>query len=159
MQIASITPAQARTDVPGAPTTRTEAAQALASVPMGAIMVASMTAMTKQMAGEPASRAELVAPLFEKASAEQLKLAMFNAIDGAIAVAPELSDRNAAMRQAAEGVVALLVEAAADTTQGPADQSLERLVTPLQQAATPLLEAALVLDPNFGKDEQPATGR
>lgn len=137
------------------PTSRTEAAKALVSVPMGAIMVASMTAMGRQMSGQPASRADLVAPLFEKATAEQLSAAMLGAIDGAIAVAPELAERGAAMRQAAAGVVALLVEAAADTTQGPADQSLERLVTPLQQAATPLLEAALVLDPQFGKEPAP----
>lgn len=154
MQIAAITPTQARTDVPTAPTTRTEAAKALAGVPMGAVMVASMTAMSKQMAGQPASRAELVAPLFEKANVEQLRIAMLSAIDGAIAVAPELSERSDALRQAAAGVAALLQEASADTVQAPADKALQRLVTPLQQAATPLLEAALLLDPNFGKEPQ-----
>lgn len=156
MQLATIAPTQARTDVPTAPTTRSKAAKALASVPMGAVMVATMTAMTKQMAGQPASRAELVAPLFEKATAEQLKLAMSNAIDGAIAVAPELAERSDALRQAAAGVVALLQEAVADTAQVPAEQALEALTTPLQQVATPLLEAALVLDPSLGKEPTPA---
>ena len=156
MQFATIAPTSARTDVPGAPGTRTDAAKALASVPMGAVMVATMTAMTKQMAGQPASRAELVAPLFEKANAEQLKLAMLNAIDGALAVAPELAERGEAMRQAAAGVVALLQEAAADTNQVPADQALRALSAPLQQVAAPLLEAALVLDPNIGKQPGPA---
>lgn len=154
MQIATITPAQVRTDPPAAPTTRQEAAKALISVPMGAIMAATMTAMTKQMAGQTASRADLVAPLLQKANVEQLHAAMLSAIAGAVIVAPELAARGEALRQAAAGVAALLTEAAADTTQGPADASLERLITPLQLAATPLIEVALLLDPSLRKPDQ-----
>jgi hypothetical protein len=137
---------------------RTEAAKALVAVPMGAVMVATMTAMSKQMAGQTtASRAELVAPLFEKATTEQLQAALVAAIDGAVAVAPELAPKTEALRQAATGVVALLQEAAADTTAAPIGDAMAKLTTPLQQLATPLLEAALVLDPEFGK-QQPGQG-
>lgn len=133
---------------------RTEAAKALAAVPMGAVMVATMTAMSKQMAGQTtASRAELVAPLFQKATAEQLQAALVSAIDGAVAVAPELAPKTEALRQAATGVVALLQEAAADTTAAPIGEAMDKLTTPLQQVAAPLLEAALVLDPEFGKQQ------
>lgn len=135
---------------------RTEAAKALVAVPMGAVMVATMTAMNKQMAGQPnASRAELVAPLFEKATAEQLTAALAAAIEGAVAVAPELAAKTEALKQAAAGVVALLVEAAADTTQAPIAESMDKLTKPLQQVAAPLLEAALVLDPDMAKKQQP----
>jgi hypothetical protein len=154
MQIAQIAPAQARADVPPPASPRTEAAKALVAVPMGAVMVATMTAMSKQMSGQTtASRAELVAGLFQKASAEQLTQALLSAIDGAVAVAPELADRTEAMKQAATGVVALLQEAAADTAQAPIAESMDKLTKPLQEVAAPLLQAALVLDPNMGKDQ------
>lgn len=154
MQLAPLAPAIAHTDPPGAPTSRQEAAKALLAVPVGAIMTASMTAMTKQMANQPASRADLVAPLLAKLTPEQANIAMLNAIDGALALAPELAPRNEALRTAAAGVAALLAEAAADTTAAPAMQSLDRFTTPLQQVAAPLFEVALLLDPSLHRPDQ-----
>ncbi|MCB0878711.1 MAG: hypothetical protein KDC46_06985 [Thermoleophilia bacterium] len=153
MNIAPAAVAAARTDVPTAPTTREEAAKALAGIPVGIATVASFTAMSKSMAGQTASRADLVAQMLEKVSPEQAKMMMFNAIDGAIALAPELAERNESLRQAAAGVEALLTEAAADTTQADPQASLQALMTPLQAILAPVVEAARILDPNFGKDQ------
>lgn len=150
MQLSNVTPSNVRVEMPS-PTTREEAAKALVAVPMGIAMTASMTAMTKSMAGEAASRADLVAPLLAKLSAEQAGAAMLAAIDGALQFAPELAERGDAMRQAAAGVQALLVEVAADHAKGDAQQSLERLMTPLEPMLAPLMEAAAVLDPSLLK--------
>jgi hypothetical protein len=146
-------PAPATTPVP-----RTDAAKALIAVPMGIVMTATMTAMTKSMSGQAASRADLVAPLLEKLSVDQAKGAMLQAIDGAIAAAPELAPRAEALRQAADGIAALLADAATDATKGDANQSLERLTTPLEPLMGPIMEAALVLDPSLAKP-QPAPAR
>ena len=151
MQLAPIAPASFP-----APTTRPEAAKALIAVPMGLVMSATMTAMTKSMAGQTASRADLVAPLLEKLTVEQATGAMLAAIDGAVALAPELAGRSDAMLQAVAGVAALLTEAAADATQAEANTSLAGLTTPLEPLMAPLMEAALLLDPTLGK--QPAPG-
>lgn len=153
MQLSSTTPSSVRFEMP-APTTREEAAKALVGVPMGIAMTATMTAMTKSMAGQPASRADLVAPLLEKLTAEQAGAAMQAAIDGALQFAPELAERGDALRQAAAGVQALLVEAAGDSVQGDAQQSLERLMTPLEPFMGPLMEAALLLDPSLATPDQ-----
>ncbi len=152
MQITGVTPMAARTDVPTAPATRPEAAQALAAMPAGIAGMAAFVAMSKQMAGETASRADLVAPMLEQMTPEQARMTMLNAIDGALALAPELADRNEALRQAAAGIEALLVEVAADTTQTDVDTALQGLMTPLEPLMTPFMEAALVLDPNFGQE-------
>ena len=155
MQISGIAPAAVRGEMPTmpAPTTREEAAKGLAAVPGGVAAVASFTAMSKSMAGETASRADLVAPMLEKLTPEQAKLTMFQAIDGAIALAPELADRAESLRQAAAGVEALLTEAAADTVQASPDASLDAIMNPLQALLAPVMEAALILDPNFGQDQ------
>jgi hypothetical protein len=150
-----MTDARAREHQPTVPASREEAAKALIGVPMAAITVASMTAMTKTMANQPASRADLVTPFLEKLPAANLYMTMANAIDGALALAPELAPRNEALRAAAQGVAALLAEAAADTTPGNAMEALARLSGPLQLAATPLFEAALVLDPNLRQPQKP----
>lgn len=149
MQLSPIAPLGARTDVPTAPATKQEAAKALMAVPGGIMAVATMTAMPKQVSGQPTSRAELVAGLVAQLSPEQAQMMMVNAIDGAIALAPELAERSDALRQAAAGVAALLAEAAADQTQGPVDSVLTGLLTPIQAAAMPLFEAARVLDPTL----------
>ena len=153
MQISGIAPTAARTDVPGAPATREDAAKALAAVPNAIAVVATMSAMTKSMAGETASRADLVAPMLEKMTIEQAKMTLLNAIDGAIAVMPELADRNELLRQAAAGIETLLQLIVADTTQADAQVSLGGIMTPLQPLMTPVLEAVLLLDPSFGKDQ------
>jgi hypothetical protein len=114
--------------------------------------------MTKSMAGQPASPAELVAPILEKLSPEVAKDAMLAAIDGAIAVAPELAERGAAMRDAAAGVAALLTAFAADTTAVDAQQALASITKPLEPFAAPFMEATLLLDPNFGDDQQRPEG-
>jgi hypothetical protein len=75
-------------------------------------------------------------------------------IDGAIAVAPELAERNESLRQAAAGVAALLAEVSADHVQGDAQQAMERLMRPLEPLVAPLLEAALLLDPSIGKPNE-----
>lgn len=153
MKLAPIVPTNVGSDAPTfpAPTTRPEAAKALMAVPMGIVMTATMTAMTKSVAGETASRADLVAPLLEKLSVEQATGAMLAAIDGAVALAPELADRSDAMRQAVAGIAALLTEVAADTTQADANVSLEKLTTQLEPVMTPLMEAALLLDPTLAQ--------
>ncbi|MCW2925996.1 MAG: hypothetical protein JWM98_3400, partial [Thermoleophilia bacterium] len=74
--------AAAATPAPAAP--RTEAAKALLAVPMGVLMTASMTAMTKSMAGQAVSRAELVAPLLAKLTPEAATAMMNSAIEGAL---------------------------------------------------------------------------
>lgn len=154
MHIVGTSPASVRTDVPAAPTTRQEAAQALAALPVGVVTVASMTAMTKAMAGEAASRADLVLPILEKLTPKAAKVAMLDAIDGAIAVMPELSERDESLRQAAAGLEALLTEAAADTAQGDAQDALGRLTTPLEPLMAPVMEAVLLLDPTFGQEPE-----
>ena len=153
MQLAPIAPTVVRAEAPSfpAPTTREEAAKALIAVPMGLVMTATMTAMTKSMGGQTASRADLVAPLLEKLTVEQATGAMLSAIEGALTFAPELADRAPAMRQAVEGIAALLVAAAADTTQADANASLAALTTPLEPFMTPIMEAALLLDPSLAK--------
>jgi hypothetical protein len=150
MQLSSIAPTSVRTDVPTAPATRTDAAKALVAVPMGIVMVATMTAMTKSMAGQAASRADLVAPLLEKLTPETARMTMLNAIDGAVALMPEARIDVAALKQAADGVAALLTDIAGDHTQGDAQQSLERITTPLQPLMAPIMEFALLLDPTLG---------
>ena len=142
MQIAPIAP----TNVPVAsPEQRVEAAKALIAVPMGLVMSASMTAMTKTMGGQTASRADLVAPLLQKLPVDQAKAAMLQAVEGALAIEPQLAANADALRQSAEGVAALLAEAAADTTQGNAMEQLKLITTPLQTLMQPFVEAALVL--------------
>lgn len=158
MQLAPIAPASARADAPAPTTPRQDAAKALIAVPMGLVMTATMTAMTKSMGGQTASRADLVAPMLEKLTVEQAKGALLAAIDGAVALAPELADRSAAMRQAADGIAALMVEAAADATQADANVSLQALTAPLQPLMAPIMEAALLLDPTLAKP-QPAPAR
>jgi hypothetical protein len=76
---------------------------------------------------------------------------MLDAIDGAVALAPELAPKADAMRAAAEGVAALLTESLADTVAGNAQEALARFATPLKTVAAPLFEAALILDPSIGK--------
>jgi hypothetical protein len=132
-----------------AQTTRPEAAKALIAVPMGIAMTATMTAMTKSMAGQSASRADLVAPLLEQLSVEAAKQTMYDAIDGAVAIVPEVRFDVAALKQAADGVAALLTEFAADTTQGDAQAALAAIMTPLEPMMAPIMEAALVLDPTL----------
>jgi hypothetical protein len=122
---------------------------------MGLAMVASTTAMSKSMAGQTASRADLVAPFLAKLSPADAKDAMLAAIDGAVAFAPELADRAEALRQAAAGVEALLAELAADTAQQDAQVALKAVMAPLQPLLAPVVEAVQLLDPNFGK-QQPA---
>ncbi len=158
MQLAPIAPAAVKTDPAPTPTPRQEAAKALIAVPMGLVMTATMTAMTKSMGGQTASRADLVAPLLQKLTADQAKGALLAAIDGAVALAPELADRAAGMRQAAEGIAALLAAAAADTTQADANTSLKALTTPLEPLMAPIMEAALLLDPTLAKPN-PAPAR
>jgi len=143
MQLAQLTPPL--------PTTRPDAAKALIAVPMGVVMTATMTAMTKSMAGQSASRADLLAPLLEKLSIDDANAALLASIEGAITVAPELADRREALTQAAAGFTALLRDAAADTTKGDAGQALERLTTPLAPFMNPLMEAAALLDPSIVK--------
>ncbi len=126
---------------------------------MGLVMTATMTAMTKSMAGQTASRADLVAPLLEKLNVEQATGAMLASIDGALEFAPELADRSDALRQAVAGIAALITEAAADTVQGDANATLERLTTPLEPFMTPFMEAAHVLDPTFGGEPEPTLAR
>lgn len=138
-----------------APTPRQEAAKALIAVPMGVVMTATMSAMSKQMSGQTnASRAELLAPMLEKATVEQLAAAMTAGIEGAIALEPQLAGRSEAMRQAAAAVAALVTESAADTTSRPIKEAVAAIATPLQAAMTPLVEAALVLDPTL-MDQKP----
>jgi hypothetical protein len=148
MQLASISA------VP-VPTTRTEAAQALMAVPMGAMIGASMTAMTRQMGGQTASRADLVQPMLGQNPLEKLQGAMEAAIEGALALEPTLAGQGEALRAAAKGVLALLAEAQADAVQGDPMEALNRLSTPLQAVSAPLMAAALVLDPTL-KDKKPA---
>ncbi len=138
---------------PIAPTTRSDAAKALVAVPMGLVMSATMTAMTRSMGNQPTSRADLVQPLLSKLSVEQATGAMLQAIDGAVAVAPELAPRTEALRAAATGVAALLVDAAADTVAGDANEALARLTTPLEPLMTPIMEAAALLDPSLVKPQ------
>ena len=138
---------------PVAPTTRPDAAKALVAVPMGIVMSATMTAMTRSMGNLSTSRADLVQPLLSKLTVEQATDAMLQAIDGAVAVAPELAPRTEALRAAAAGVAALLVEAAADTVAGDANEALERLTTPLEPLRTPIMEAAALLDPSLVKPQ------
>jgi hypothetical protein len=151
MQLATITPQVVRQDPPASPLTRTEAAQALLAVPMGAMMVASMTAMGKAMSQTPASRAELRAQFVAKLPVENVYMTIANAIDGAIAVAPELAPRNDALRAAAKGVAELLAQASTDTASADAMTSLKAISEPLQAVAMPLFEAAVLLDPNVAK--------
>ncbi|MCW2928504.1 MAG: hypothetical protein JWM86_2472 [Thermoleophilia bacterium] len=132
-----------------APANRAEAAKALLAVPMGVLTVASMTAMTKSVSGQGASRADLVSPFLAKLDVRTSTAAILAAVDGALALAPELAGRANAMRQAAAGVGALLAEAARDTNTRVATESLERLTTPMQAAAMPLFEAAALLDPSI----------
>ena len=136
---------------PVAPMTRQDAAKALVAVPMGVVMSATMTAMTRSMGNQPTSRADLVQPMLSKLTAEQARDAMLQAIEGAVAVAPELAPKTEALRAAAAGVAALLVEAAADTVAGDANEALARLTTPLEPLMTPIMEAAMVLDPSLVK--------
>ncbi|MCW2923973.1 MAG: hypothetical protein JWM98_1377 [Thermoleophilia bacterium] len=151
MQLATVA---AATPAPAAP--RTEAAKALLAVPMGVLMTASMTAMTKSMAGQAVSRAELVAPLLAKLTPEAATAMMNSAIEGALALEPALAGQADAMRQAAAGVAALLAECAADVTPGEAQATLAWISTPMQALAAPLLAAALVLDPSLQKPAAPA---
>ena len=138
-------------DVSTTPMMRADAAKALIAVPMGIVMTTSMAAMTKGMSKTPASRADLLASFLEKLLPETARTMMLSAIDGAIALAPELEPRSAALRQAADGIAALLAEAAADTVQGEAQATLARITTPLQALMAPIMEAALLLDPTLAK--------
>jgi len=61
MQIAS--PTMFRGDGPAR--RRVRKLHRLIAVPAGAMMIAMLTAMPKQMAGQTASRAELLEPMFE----------------------------------------------------------------------------------------------
>jgi hypothetical protein len=149
MQLATITPAAARTDVPTGPATREEAARQLIAVPAGIITVATMTSMTKAMTGEAASRADLVAPLVAKLPPEAAKVAILNAIDGAVALMPDARVDMGALRDAAAGIAALLADASTDHATGAPQQSLERLLTPLEQVARPIMEFAAMLDPSI----------
>ena len=148
-----ITPAAARTDAPTTPATpRQEAAKALVAIPGAIAAMASFTAMGRTTAGQTASRADLVAPILEKLSPEQAAGMMLQAIDGALALEPALATQADALRQAAAGVQALLVDAAADTAQVDPQAALGALMTPMQALLAPVVQAAVVLDPEFGKD-------
>jgi hypothetical protein len=139
-------------NISAAPTPRQEAAQALAAVPMAIAMTATMEAMGRSMSGQPASRAELLDQLLQQLPPQVAHTTMLDAIDGALALAPELADRGDSLRQAAAGVQALLVEVAADRTPANAEVSLAGIMTPLETLMGPVIEAAMLLDPTFGQE-------
>jgi len=142
MQLA---PTSSAPTAPAAPTARFQAAQALVAGPANVALAASITAATKGLAGEDVSRADLVAPLLAKTSIADLTASMQGAIDGALAVAPELVSQHDALKQALAGFTALLTEAAADTTKGAWQGTLEGFLRPLAEVSGAFTQAAALL--------------
>ncbi len=142
-------PSSSTAVVAPAPTTRTEAAQAITGLPIAIAMSAMMTAMPRIPAGQTASRADLVAPILAKLSPEAAGEFMLGAIEGSLNLAPELAERGESLRQAAQGVANLLAECAADTQQQDAKTALAGVTGPLGSFTDTLVDAAKVLDPNF----------
>ena len=88
---------------------------------------------------------DLVAPLLAKTSIADLTASMQGAIDGALAVAPELVSQHDALKQALAGFTALLTEAAADTTKGAWQGTLEGFLRPLAEVSGAFTQAAALL--------------
>ena len=145
MQLARISPTSA---APASVTPeRAAAAQQLLVVPMGVMLTGMAVGMGKAMAGQQVSRAELVAPFLAQLSPDAAGAAILTAVEGAVAVAPELAPRSEAMRQCAAAIAALLVSSAADTDPVEAGTALDTFGTEFATASQALLEAAALLDP------------
>ncbi|MCW2924489.1 MAG: hypothetical protein JWM98_1893 [Thermoleophilia bacterium] len=132
------------------PAARVRAADALVYVPDTLLGRAELVAAARAASGRPVTRRELLEPLLREFSADRLVATMHAAVEGALAVEPELAFGAAAMHDAARGLGELLA-ARADDRPAEAWAAYDALFSDVNVVAAPLWAGADVLLPDaFG---------
>jgi hypothetical protein len=132
---------------PSGPADRARAADRLAYVASIAAQTAELAAARFDAAGTRVTRGDLLADLFATLSPIQLGSAIDDAIEGALAVAPEEAWRRPDLRWASDSIVDILFHSATDPTVDRPWAIFDAMARELDEAAAPLLDAAAAIAP------------
>lgn len=135
------------TFAPSGPADRVRAADRLTYLAGMAAHSAEFAAARFDAAGTLVTRGDLLADLLAKLSPIQLGSAIDDAIEGALAVAPEEAWRRPDLRWSADALVDIVFHSAADPTVGRPWVIFEAMLRELDEATTPMFDAAAAIAP------------
>jgi hypothetical protein len=147
MHLASAITAITSSAAPASPADRLRAADRLAYLAGVAAETAELAAARFDASGTQVTRRDLLADLFARVTPVQLGAALDDAIEGALAVAPDEAWRRPDLRSANDALLGVLFAAAEHTTRGRAWHVYDELFAELEAATAPLFAASAAIAP------------